>query len=496
MRIVAKDVDRSSLHERLMPFLGISFQAPDAMERASTQLRGHEYPRLQLFDLLYRYNVSIGNDTIALKQLERLKSSDSACVFTGQQLGFMGGPAYTILKGVTCLLVARAAHAIPIFWLATEDHDIAEIDHAYLIDTLGNLQQFRLSLPKDGRFVEDLFITPENREIIQQFVERVRIPQDSLPEWDASYALTMARFLAKQFAGTGMIFLEPRLLRPLSISFFRREIEESEAILEVLRETTSRVEASGGTTLLQFKEGTNLFFKEKEGYRRKIRKTNHTFLVGSKQYSQEDLLHLIENEPERLSTNVAARPVLQSLLFPTLAYVAGPSEFAYFRQLGDYHRFHQVPMPCIFPRISATMIPPYAETLLKKCHLEPWEKIPHHWIEWMPSLEDDIKAMIAEWQQSAANHFHEDIPADIMLRFVRLGARKVQRKVCKSRLRQREIPSYALHLLRNLLHPKEASQERVLNWWGFQAYSSENLITEFLKIPNWQTIRNLYCYVS
>src|ERR1700722_14421158 len=96
------------------------------------------YPRSQLHHLLKEYNQTIGNDQPALENAERILQSETACVITGQQLGMMGGPSYTILKGISCLLFACKINAIPIFWLATEDHDISEIDHTYLLDSLGN----------------------------------------------------------------------------------------------------------------------------------------------------------------------------------------------------------------------------------------------------------------------------------------------------------------------------------------------------------------------
>jgi len=103
------------------------------------------------------------------------------------------------------------------------------------------------------------------------------------------------------------------------------------------------------------------------GARRKIHRLTDGFLVERKKYSTKDLLSHIENEPEHFSTNAVARTVLQSSLFPTLAYVAGPGEFAYYHQLRDYHHYHNVPMPWIVPRLSGTLITPEAESMLRKC---------------------------------------------------------------------------------------------------------------------------------
>jgi uncharacterized protein YllA (UPF0747 family) len=196
-----------------------------------------------------------------------------------------------------------------------------------------------------------------------------------------------------------------------------------------------------------------------------------------------------------MSTNVAARPVLQSLLLPTLAYIAGPTEMAYFAQLGDYHLFHGVKMPLIIPRISASVIPPFADLLLQKCNLNPWDVIPHHWPTLMPWLTEGRDVLEAEWFSSASREFHLDLSHETLMNFLKAMSRKLIHRVCKARLRRNKIPSHGLHLLRNLLHPHDKNQERVLNWLGFQAHSKENLVMECLQQVSWDANNHLYFYL-
>lgn len=487
-----------SVHEDpLAEFLGISYQNPQAFELSSKQLMNRSFPRKELMETLKDYNKSIGNDEEALKQIDRLKSSETFCVVTGQQLGLMGGPSYTVLKGISCLLTAKATGSIPIFWLATEDHDVAEIDHTYLLDSMGNLQCFRLSFPKDGRSVEDLTLSSKNLEIIQNFFKFLKLTTPIQLEHDYSYAAMMAKIMAKLFAGTGMVFLEPKLLRPFAVPFFQKEIEENEKIQEILKGTTNRLEALGGRRILPLGEGSNLFLKQSPGkYRRKLRSEGEGFTAGSNQYSRKELLSLMINQPEDFSTNAAARTVLQSLLIPTLAYIAGPTEMAYYRQLGDYHHFHGISMPCLIPRLSTTLIPPFAATLLEKCGLNPWDKIPHHWPDLMPSIQVGEESLEGEWLNSAIVNFGKEIHSDMLGQYVKQSVRKLMHKICKRRLKQKNIQGYGLHLLRNLMHPHEKAQERVLNWWGFQAQSSKNLVKESLTLFSWKPKELQYFYFS
>lgn len=489
MEIVTKKYPRLYTSGVLDAFLEIAPQDPNALQKARQQIEGRNYPRAEIAAILHSYNKAIGNDATALLNIEKLKSSE--CVITGQQLGLMGGPAYTILKAITCLLLARQAQAIPIFWLATEDHDVFEINHTYLIDAIGNLKEYRLNFPKD-HFVEDLTLNAKHVEILSDFMQETHL---SLAVTEgASYAKVMAAFLAKLFEGTGLIFLEPYLLRPLAQSFFQREICDADAITKILHSTTERFAAAGGEPLLHSQEGTNLFLKV-DGFRRKIQRKDKGFAVGDQFFTESQLLKMIETEPQRFSPNVAARPLLQSLLFPTIAYVAGPNELGYYHQLRDYHQFHEVAMPWIVPRLSATLLMPYAADLLEKCKLDPWNEIPAHWHEVFPHLDEGFAHLIEEWQGSALKTFGADADEEMLRRCVRQSAQKIRKRICKARLSKQDIPYYALHFLRNLIHPHGKLQERVLNWLTFQAHFRGNLIDEFLQKADWQTSGHLYCYL-
>jgi len=461
----------------------------ESLEAAQIQVGERQYPREVLVAVLEDYNRRIGNDSNALGQIQLLKDSKRGCIVTGQQLGFMGGASYTILKAITCLMLAREAHATPVFWLATEDHDIDEIDHTLLVDALGNLQKFHIPLPKDGRSVEDITISSHQMEAVSHFVKALDIPEIPLEE-GISYSEAMLKYLVKLFAGTGMVFLEPYLLRPLAVDFFRKELILSDEIASILKKTSKNLEEQP----IEVGDGTNLFLKVGDNkLRKKISRLGGQFEVDTHTYEENELLDLLEDNPHLFSTNVAARPVLQSLVLPTLAYVGGPSEIAYHYQLTDYFRFHDVPMPWIVPRLSATVVTSYAASLLKKCGVEPWDPVPQHWDQVLPDIEQHVNQMSQDWQKAAKEHFSEDLTDEVLSRNIHQAAMKIQKKIYKARLHKHKIPYYSLHYLRNYLHPHHALQERMLNWHGFQVSSQENLIAEFLEQVKWQTKGHLYC---
>lgn len=348
-------------------------------------LAGRDYPREELARILSAYN---GRDVGKIEK----------AVVTGQQLGFMTGPIYTVLKGISCILLARELGATPIFWLATEDHDVGEIDHTYLLGSDGNLNKYRLSLPKEGYFVEDLKLSESDLEVINRFFADSGI--EPLPVYPESYSKTMTGFLKHLFRGTELLFIEPRSLRSLAGSFFERELEGD----------------------------LNLFYKNDEGKRKKVESRDS---VASLSF-------------DRLSTNVSSRPVMQSSVIPTIAYVAGPNEIEYYRELEELHQSHSVPMPLLVPRLQAAFITHEAMATLEKCGLDPAEPIPSSWEEIFPEI-----AFMDKQERKAA-------------------------------IEEKGLGYSDLHQLHNLLMPKERPQERVLNWFGFQGMTDENLVQRLI----------------
>ncbi len=495
MRIELSEKIKLYQESDLASFLGISPLDPAGWEKSLARLATRPPIDEKLIEQILAYNLSIGNGGKAEASIRELGKEGAVCVFTGQQLGFMGGPAYTILKGISCLLLARLHQAVPVFWLATEDHDIGEIDHAYLQDGKGNLKKWHLALPKDGRSVEAIELDPGHLEVVKAFLEEAGAPEiyESLSQI-RDYSKMMATLLARLFKGTGLVFLEPRLLRPFSVPFFKKEIEEAFEINSILKDATKRLVEAGGKAQIEGFSATNLFMKGAGGRRLAVKAVGDKFQAGASEFTKEGLLERIGERPEDFGTNAAARPVLQSLLFRTAAYVAGPGEIAYYHQLNDYHRFHGVQMPWIVPRISATMVSPLAEETLRLCRMAPWDALPKTWHEALPELEDGC-AMIEEGWLERANGL-TDIPPGKVQSFVQGSFEQFLRRVVHFRLKARGIPSHSLHYLNNCLRPHETLQERVLNWLQFQGQTREDLVQEMLKSLDIRFQGHHFCYLS
>ncbi len=404
-----------------------------------------QFCRDELVDILSRYNRSIGNDDIAQKNILRLQESSSVCVFTGQQLGFMGGPAYTLYKAIGCLQAAKELDAIPIFWLATEDHDIAEIDHTYTIDSLGNIQKHKLTLPSEG-IVEDLVLTQENIDEIQAFCDLIgmTVPQGKYAVGD-SYARVMANILVEKFHGTGLVFVEPRLIRHQAEELFIREIQNSRKVRDILFQTTERLLQQGQVTPIEFRDGaTNLFFKDSNNRRLKVVQDEGEFVVGDQRFSESELVDQVRQDPSAFSGNVALRPVVQNFIFPTIAYVGGPTEIDYFRQLEGLFHYHNLAMPQVKTRPSVTCLTPISQQYLNAVERRPSDAIPQDWKVVFPELAG------------------------------------MDKKEVKNFLEEKGVPYNTLHYLHNFLSPFNGLQERSLNWLWLDVQSEKPIVQELL----------------
>lgn len=380
------------------------------------------YPREALAQVLRDYQQSVGNLYPQVEvHLDRLAQPGSLCVVTGQQVGFATGPLYTLLKAIHCVRLARREGMIPMFWAHTDDHDTGEVSHATLLSDSGDLHRRGVSLPT-GRFVEDLRWNEQHQQALASFMQEVSIvPKmwQDITIGATRYAQVMIALLARLLEGSGLVFLEPHLLRPFAVDFYAQEIQRAAEFRHQLQECAPSLRIVEG--------GTNLFYKDKEGRRLKIMQGGEGFVAAEQSWSCKELIHNIHDHPQRFSANVAARPLLQSAVIPTATYLAGPQEFQYLTELNPYYRLCRIPPPQLVRRLSATLIPPWAQRLLAHLDLAPSEVLLDG-----PSLAK---------QNSRA-------------------------------LETRQAPA-RMHALRNLLRPRGKPQERVLNAWQFVALQPE-----------------------
>lgn len=325
------------------------------------------------------------------ERLERFVDEGGYMVTTGQQPALYGGPMYNIHKAMTAIRLAEVLEArtgkpvIPLFWVASDDHDWAEANHTYIIGVDNELHRFEVSAPHVNgappmhrvhlgadagptldQFVQNL---PET-EFSNEYIELIREgfgPGSTLPDGFHS----LLQHLLGRF---GLYFTDAThpAVKRYSAELLLRELGESPDFEAVLRRTAEELEAAGYRLQVPIMEGgVNLCMEGPAGRERLIREGDTFRLRTSGTVVTEDEIRAAhEADPTILSPNVLLRPVVETTLFPTLAFVGGPSEMAYFAQLGSYFEAHGVEMPVVFPRWGATPVEAKIQKVLDKFSLD------------------------------------------------------------------------------------------------------------------------------
>lgn len=324
------------------------------------------------------------------KNLSLLKEPKTLTVFTGQQLGVMGGPLYTIYKTITAIKLAQHLNErydefnfVPVFWLEGDDHDFNEVNSVTIINEENNLATITYvdSLP-EGEFrgsVGDLIFNDGINTFIDEVHKGLRKTEftaaiiSELKEIfreGKSFKEAFRQLIFNYFDQYGLIIFDPqqkeikKLLKPI----FQEELLNYRQHSEKLILRSAALEE---TYHAQVKiRPINLFMNYEKG-RYAIEPVEDNFRLKNKRvkFSQEDLLKLITDSPELFSPNVILRPICQDYLFQTAFYVGGPSEVSYFSQVLPLYEEFQIPAPIIYPRSAATIIEKGVQTVFDKYQL-------------------------------------------------------------------------------------------------------------------------------
>ncbi|HET9949225.1 MAG TPA: bacillithiol biosynthesis cysteine-adding enzyme BshC [Longimicrobiales bacterium] len=356
------------------------------------------------------------------ERLRRFVEEGGYMVTTGQQPGLFGGPMYNLSKALTAVRLAEALEervgrpVVPLFWVSSEDHDWEEAGQASLVGVDNELHRVEVR-PPDPDVLPSIHRVPlrnGSAEAVAEFLGHLPSTEFS----DEYFALLRQAFapgktIAEGFHTTlqhllgrfGMVFTDgvhPVVKRD-SAPLLLDELERAEELEGVLRRTADALEAAGYEVQVPILEGgVNLFLEGPAGRERLYRQDGGFRLrTSGLQLSLEDVRRRFAEDPATLSPNVLLRPVVESALFPTLAYVGGPGEMAYWAQLRDYFEAHGLSMPVVYPRWAATPIESKVRKVLDKFSL-------------------DVGALDRPFHELASDLAREEMPDDVRAALARL----------------------------------------------------------------------------
>lgn len=322
-----------------------------------------------------------------VRQLRRVVAGNGYFVTTGQQPGLFGGPLYSVYKALTAERLARDLQRLldrpvmPLFWVASDDHDWDEANHTFIVDgsnrlvhlTLGPLTEGpprALSRTRLGPAIEEALDRLASSFPANDFHDRYTTLLRDAYRPDATMSSAFASLMTEILRETsiGLVDAGETSLKEACQPIFRAEAEDPVASESVLGETAASLRGDGYDLQVPLIGGaTNLFVDLGEG-RDRLQRTRDGFALRrtGRALSRRRVLGLIDEEPRRVSPNVLLRPVVESVLFPTLAYVGGPGELAYFAQLRGLFRRHGAGMPVVVPRGSLLAVETRVEKVLDK----------------------------------------------------------------------------------------------------------------------------------
>jgi bacillithiol biosynthesis cysteine-adding enzyme BshC len=299
----------------------------------------------------------------------------ATAVVTGQQAGLFGGPLYVLYKALAAVKVAallekeRQAPVVPVFWVASEDHDFAEVRSATILDESGGLRTLRYDPLQEptgqpaSRVILDETIVGLSADLLRYLPEGLhrdetvrRLSETYRP--GASLSGAFAGFLSGLIPG--LVVLDPSdpKLKALMVPVFAREIQEASPTSRLASEVGERLLRAGYHQQVPVRPGLmNLFFYT-GGERRALGVENGYVEVrgiGTK-LKVAEALALLHAEPTPWSPGVLLRPLAQDHLVPTAGYIGGPAEVAYHAQIGPSYPHFGIPRPVLIPRPSVTLL--------------------------------------------------------------------------------------------------------------------------------------------
>lgn len=388
-------------HSSVKELYNYNFQSEsDLLKRVST-LDTLNFDRRTLHKALVDINEQFTCSKKTKENIESIKDKETLVVVTGQQAGIFTGACYTIYKAITTIKLAMdmseklGRKVIPIFWIASEDHDFEEIrqlnyivdgkikklkidkkpdyetkeknifNYAFLKESIGDIQVNKSVYDSIEDYLSDVS-EHSDVELLEKLLKSTITEKESLANW-------FGKIMAKLFYDYGLVFVDPmnKIIREMESSFFEKAINSQNEINQAFSNNTNKVIEMGYKPLIEFEEDALGLFTYYAGERLMIKRANEKeyFLESQEsiiKLTKTELINIAKDNPASLSTNVVLRPVVQDVILPTISYVAGPGEMQYYSQLSSVYSVFDMDMPIIYPRENFTLIPKEVTGILEE----------------------------------------------------------------------------------------------------------------------------------
>jgi len=502
--------------ERVAAFYTGSPFDPASYRDLAGKLQGLYHDRRELVAILRRQNETFGSSEVTFANIQRLSEPGTFAVVTGQQVGLLSGPAFTLYKALTAVRLAQALSeqglpSVPVFWLATEDHDLEEVEQTATLDEEYGLVTLRDAGDRPAprspvgivKLSSEINLALDRLEAVLPLGE----PRDTLLrdlracyQPGATWAQAFGRLMARLFGHWGVVLLDPLddAVRRLSVPVFKQALARATDLRSQLIERSQALVRTGYHAQVSVSEDSTLVFVTQEGNRLPLRQRDGEFFLDDiEKTSLAELTADPSSSHLNLSSNVLLRPVVQDFLLPTLAYVAGPSELAYFAQAQVLYSAFGRLMPIVFPRAGFTLVDRRTERLLEKYKLgveDVWQGEEHlghkiaaagfaeGWSERFAESEQEISRLLERLRQDL-----ETLDPTLLDTLKNVEERmthqigRLRAKVTRAALERSGLLSRHQQLLLRFLLPGKDLQERQVSGVYFLGRAGYELLARVLR---------------
>ncbi|MGV2942114.1 bacillithiol biosynthesis cysteine-adding enzyme BshC [Mesobacillus sp. LC4] len=507
----------------LQSFFHYNFTNKNSYIHRLDELKNRSFMRNELADHIQSFMSDFADTEKITENISKLRKENSVAVIGGQQAGILTGPLYTIHKVISIIKLAEQKEAelgvpvVPVFWIAGEDHDYQEVNHVYVMK---NNKQEKWIYPEknlEKKMISEVCI---NRELCYSWVEEIietygetkhtkqvlEFALESLKTAE-SFVDFFARIIMELFKDSGLLIVDSgnKELRKLEKDYFINQINNHREITSAVLEQQERTADAGFANMIDISENAaNLFFYDEKVNERILlqfdpQSGGFSSKNGDVSFTYDELVEIASEYPEKLSNNVVTRPLMQEWLFPTLAFIGGPGEIAYWAELTTAFEHFGLKMPPLVPRLNITLLERSIETDLEELNLDLKEVLISgtngHELKFIDSLKDreveelfeNVKTMLADQYKVIRDKSNGIDPVlmpmlhkneSILIKQVEFMEDKIVEAICRKHD----------HILRkftrveNALRPGGSPQERVWNPFYYLNKYGLDLIPDLLKL--------------
>lgn len=502
-------------------FYHYDFRKKEAFIHRLEDIQNREYPRKELANHILTYMSRFPLTENTYRSIEKLKREDSVVVISGQQAGLLTGPLYTIHKIISTIQLAiekekeLGVPVVPIFWIAGEDHDLHEVNHVYVLENEKVMKKsFRPTIFTEKKMVSKINLEQEKliewvESVFESYGETkytnnvLQLLKNKINESE-TFTDFFAHIIHYFFEKYGLLMIDSAhpQLRQIEEPYFAEIFEKSITITEKLLLRQKALSSKGYPTTIESDPSSIQLFYEHLDERVLLHydAKNDMYIGKGVSFTKEEILKEIHTHPDKFSNNVVTRPIMQEMLFPTLAFIAGPGEMSYWAELKDAFELFGMKIPPVVPRINITLLERNIESLMNEIGLSVEETLIEGTMkkksEFFQSLKSEELDMFIENKRKEMIDIYQSIVEEVNsfdrglngvvqknLEFVTSQIDYLKKKVEDSIKLKNKVALQRFDRIQHSIKPLNSWQERVWNVFYYINKYGESIIHDLMMIP-------------